>query len=272
MNATLISHVNTDIVSREELSALPAPVPVSGRHRPVAHIELVDTLSRALSDYGIQVEAEQYALRRDDAALFGVLDLSWKNGYAAFAQEGRAALGFRHANDCTMSIQIVAGLRVFVCDNLALRGDFIALRRKHTIGLSLRRELGIAVEKLANHYQALTGEIELLRQWEIGVNDAKALIHDVFVKGYMPIRFLPQVSREFFEGYAQRSGWNAWALHNAFTEVAKQMPLTTRLRATQEIGRFFGLSSNRPQLPPAAFADVASAAEQSAPNTTQEAA
>jgi hypothetical protein len=52
MNATLISHVNTDLVSREELAALPAPAPVSNRPRPVAHIELVDTLSRVLSAYG----------------------------------------------------------------------------------------------------------------------------------------------------------------------------------------------------------------------------
>ena len=50
----------------------------------------------------------------------------------ADTEDGTAALGLRTSNNKTMSIQLCAGLSVFVCDNLVFRGDLIALNRKHT--------------------------------------------------------------------------------------------------------------------------------------------
>jgi len=35
----------------------------------------------------------------------------------------------------------------------------------------------------------------------------------------------------------------AWSLHNAFTAVAKEMPITTRMPAIQELGRYFGMTN-----------------------------
>ena len=40
-----------------------------------------------------------------------------------------------------------------------------------------------------------------------------------------------------FAAFSDRS---AWSLLNSFTEVAKDMPLTTRIDSAQEIGGFFG--------------------------------
>ena len=40
---------------------------------------------------------------------------------------------------------------------------------------------------------------------------------------------------------------NAWSLHNAFTGVAKEMPLSTRLTAIQDVGKLFGMSAEAPQ-------------------------
>jgi len=74
----------------------------------------------------------------------------------------------------------------------------------------------------------------------------------VFAGGLMPLRFLPEVSQAYFEpvlpDFAPRT---AWSLHNAFTAAAKAMPISTRLPATQAIGRLFGMSSVR-ELPEAA--------------------
>jgi hypothetical protein len=143
-----------------------------------------------------------------------------------------------------MSLQICAGLSVFVCDNLVFRGDLIALNRKHTAGLNLATELNTAVGRFKQHFGSLTGEIETLKHHQLSDGGAKGIIHDVFVKGIFPLRFLPQISLMYFQpGLRAWEERTYWSLHNAFTLVAKQMPITTRLPAIQELGRVFGLSS-----------------------------
>jgi len=239
-HAKLVSHVDTDLVSRAELRALPASE-VTRTFKPVPHIELVDMLDIVLQQNQIRIEEERFALRRDGSVLFGVLQLAYGE-----TPDDRAALGLRTANNKTMSIQLCAGLSVFVCDNLAFRGDMIALRRKHTSGLNLRVELAGAVLRFQEHFGRLAGEVEILKARAVPDLQAKALIHDAFAGGLMPVRFLPDVSRAYFEpDVAEFQPRTAWSLHNAFTGVAKAMPITTRLPAIQALGKFFGMSTEQ---------------------------
>ncbi len=237
-NGQLMSHVDTDLVTRAELALVPAPV-ATATWRPIPHIELIETLEKVLRVNQIAIQQEQFALRRDGSTLFGVLQLAYND-----TPDGRAAMGIRTSNDKSMSIQICAGLSVFVCANLVFRGDFIALTRKHTSGLNLRSELATAVLRFHDHFSRLTCEIELLKNRELESREAKAMVHDVFAKNLMPLRFLPEVSHAYFEpqvpGFEPRT---AWSLHNAFTASAKSMPITTRLPATQAIGRLFGMAA-----------------------------
>src|ERR1019366_4966658 len=121
-NAQLLSHVDTDLVTREHVLQL--------NH--------------------ITIRKEQFALRRDGSTLFGVLQLAYQD-----TTDGMAALGIRTANNRTMSIQLCAGLSVFVCDNMVFRGDLIALNRKHTAGLHLRPEINHAILRFAAHFGRL---------------------------------------------------------------------------------------------------------------------
>jgi hypothetical protein len=156
-------------------------------------------------------------------------------------------MGLRTSNNKSMAINIVAGMAVLVCSNLAFRGDMIALRRKHTSGLDLNEELTHAVLRFQQHFGKLTDEIEILKGRPLSDREAKAIMHDAFVKGIMPMRLLPQVSAAYFEPeLAAFEPRTAWSLHNAFTGVAKVMPMSTRLGATQELGRLFGMSSMAP--------------------------
>jgi hypothetical protein len=237
-HGTLLSHVDTDIVTRAELMAVPAPEPTA-TFRPVPHYELIDMLDHVLTQSSIHIRDERFALRRDGAVLFGVLQLAYGE-----TGDGIAALGLRTGNNRTMSLQICAGLSVFVCDNLVFRGDLIALRRKHTSGLNLKEELMLAVIKFQEHFGRLTDEIDSLKRQNLADIEAKALIHDAFTTGLMPVRFLPDVSKQYFEPQLKEfEARNAWSLHNAFTGVAKEMPMTTRLPAIQALGKFFGMST-----------------------------
>lgn len=240
--STLIAHVDTNLVTREQLAAIPAVVGTDS-FKPVAHIELIQGLEKVLGDRDIRITREQYAIGKEGWKMFATLDLSL-NGI----QGSCASLGIRTANNRTMALQMVAGLRIFVCDNMAFNGDMIALKRRHTSGLSLVDELEVAVDKYEQHYFSLKQEVDVLRERALTDTDAKCMIHDIFARKIMPVRFLPEVSGEYFapaekQRHPEFAPRTAWSLHNAFTEVAKGMPLTTRMDAVQQVGKFFGLVS-----------------------------
>src|SRR2546425_8984128 len=107
-HAQLLSHVDTDLVTRDQLRLVPVPE-VTRTFKPIPHIELVDMLELVLQQNQIRIEEERFALRRDGSVLFGVFQLAY--GETA---DGRAALGLRTANDKTMSIQLCAGLAVLL--------------------------------------------------------------------------------------------------------------------------------------------------------------
>jgi hypothetical protein len=240
--AVLSAHKDTNLVTRETLRGLPEVIGTDS-FKPVAHIELVETFEKEFNRRDIQIIREQFSLSKDSMKMFGTFDLTL-NGVEGMA----AALGFRTANNRTMSLQGIAGMRVFVCDNMAFSGETIILRRRHTSGLNLLDEVVEALNQYETHYRRLKLEIGDLQNYTVTDAGAKILMHDIFAAQIMPVRFLPAVSDVYFNAYVndelpkyaafrERTAWN---LLNAFTEVAKEMPLTTRMDATQEIGAIFG--------------------------------
>ena len=83
----LLSHKDTDLVTRAQLMAVPAPGP-TGTWKPIPHYELVEMLDRVLAQNQIFIREEKFALRRDGSVLFGVLELAYSD-----TQDGTAALG-----------------------------------------------------------------------------------------------------------------------------------------------------------------------------------
>src|SRR5436853_3033025 len=206
-NGQLLSHIDTDLVTREQLALVETP-DATRSFKPVPHIELINTLDEVLGQNNITIRKEQFALRRDGATLFGLLQLGYQD-----TPDGMAALGLRTSNNRTMSIQICAGLSVFVCDNMVFRGDLIALNRKHTSGLHLRTEINHAILRFQDHFGSLTGEIANMNDREVSDSDAKAILHDVFVQGITPIRLLPEASNLYFQPFVDEfRPRNAWSL------------------------------------------------------------
>lgn len=228
----------THVMSRDQIAKLPTPEGTP-TWKPVPHRELIETLTGVLVEKRMEIVGEQYGVGRGGDRMFGILNLKTEMA----GGDGQAALGFRQSNDRNMSIQICAGLSVFVCDNLVFRGDLIALRRKHTIGLNLRIEIEEAVEIFATHLGTLNNEVDRLKDEAISDERAKAVIHDAFVAKAMPVKYFKAVGQNYFQPpHDEFKPRTMWSLHNAFTEAAKAMPIPTRFRATQEIGRHFGMT------------------------------
>ncbi|MGH9459934.1 MAG: DUF932 domain-containing protein [Vicinamibacteria bacterium] len=240
MSGTLI-YKNSRLVARGELPSIPTPAPTA-TWRPIAHADLADAIERELGRRDLAIRTQQYAVQRDGARLFGVMDLS-----RDLSGEFSASLGLRTSNDKSMAVEIAVGVRVLVCDNLAFSGDLIALRRKHTSGFDLAAEIERALDRYEAQLGVLNGRIEDLQNSKILDEDAKALIFDVFRERILPLRYFPRVSNDYFDpapGMTDVLPRSQWGLMNAFTRSIREMAPVPGFRATTRLGQLFGLRTN----------------------------
>lgn len=244
MSGTLIAHCGARYVTREELYTI-VPPPATDTWRPVAHAELMAFLEAELQRRKLQITREEYAVQREGALLFGILDLAWQD-----TNEFAAAIGIRTSNNKSMSLQLAVGARIMVCDNLAFLGDLIALKRRHTARLNLAVELSQALDRYQDGFHKLSGHIERLKHSPISDSDAKLMIYQVFEQGCMPVRFFPMVHSTYFMPEDERTepdlaafaDRNLWSLHNAFTHYMGLMQPGPAFQATVKLGQLFGLN------------------------------
>jgi len=227
-------------VTRQELLQIPPPPPTA-TWKPIAHADLIQAIDRQLLVRGITILEEKFAIQREGARLFGVLDLSIEGDTPEFC----AAMGIRTANDRSMALEIAVGVKVFVCDNLCFSGDLIALRRKHTARFNLNADISIAIDRYQEHLMTLRGQIAGLRERLLEDQEAKLLIFEVFAQEILPIRFFPWVTGAYFKPHPELmpdvQPRTYWGLHNAFTRAIREMAPAPAFAATTKLGRIFGL-------------------------------
>lgn len=242
-NAKLMVHAGGVRRTRAELATLHTPDPTP-TWRPVPHADLVGELIRGLEREGVAVARDEYAtMGRDDARLFGVLDLVIPH---LDTPDFRMALGIRGANDKSMSIQVVAGARVFVCDNMAFSSSGgVFLKKKHTSRLDLAGVVPPAIDTFLERAGAFREDIDRMRDFPLSDGRAKGLIFDAFTGAspVLPLRCLPVVSRLYFDDDEQLARFEArslWSLNNAMTEAVKLLRPVPRHDSGLRIGRFCG--------------------------------
>src|SRR5450759_1553874 len=156
--STLISC--TGRITRAELAKLPTP-PATETHIPIPHAAVVETLVETLSHRQIAVVGEEFAVSKDDMEMFGVLDLE-----TSF--EGcRFAIGIRNANNKRFRLACTVGLRVFVCHNLAFRGDYSPVLAKHSKDFSLEDSLSVGVDRMQRNFEPMRRQVEAWRAQQL---------------------------------------------------------------------------------------------------------
>jgi hypothetical protein len=233
MPATL-SHNRSDLVTRADLKSL-APPAATETWKPVAHYDLIEAIDRQLRVRDVEIRAEQFAVQRDGARFFGVLDLALGD-----RPDTCAAMGIRNSTDKSLSLELAVGVRVFVCDNLCFSGDLIALRRKHTVRFDLMADISKAIDRYQQHLTVLAGQVERLKHEQLSHEQAKALVYDAVTQEIIPLRLLPAVNT-LYRSYSEPP--TAWTLHNIFTTSLKQLAPAPAFAATIELGKLFGLTS-----------------------------
>lgn len=232
-----------------ELAQLPDPQALGRLHKPVPHAVLVDAIHQETARRGYTIAREQLALSKTNAALFGVLDLvpTQSGAYALDVDPRRGvAFGFRNATDQQFGIRAVAGTRVFVCDNLALSGDLIAISRKNTTRLDLGDAIALGFDKFAAHVGALEIQVARLEQTTIEDGQAKRIVYDLFAARILPIRLFDDVNRFYFTPTDQTPDTqprSLWGLHNACTRALRDLSPMRGFQASAALGKAFDLAT-----------------------------
>jgi len=234
MSATLVAHCGTTKIDREQLRGIPTPE-VTKTHQPISHWRIIDALLETLSFRHIDVRRDEYAVSPDGMKMFGVLDLAMEYRGVTFS------IGIRNANDKSMRLALTVGYRVFVCDNMAFKGDFTPLLHKHTRRLDLIDLISIGVDKIQRNFEPLQQQISDWQEQELSDDRAKLIIYDAFIAGALmvPRNLIGTVHEHYFHpAYEEFQPRTLWSLSNAFTSAFKQLKPIPQFRATAKLGEF----------------------------------
>jgi len=215
---TLMLHAGGWSAGPGELAAVPLP-PSTDSYVPVPYLRLIEEVKLQLPRFGLAVSREEYGLAREGRQMFGVL--SCRNGRPDL--DYCLAIGLRSSYDRSLSVGLVAGSRVFCCDNLAFSGE-VQTARKHTV--NVLRDLPDMVYRMLMRVAAAKDSIdrEIARMKACSVDDRTAhhLMMAAMRRRAIRAARLPQVLNAWLtpshEEFRPRT---AWSLLNAFTEVQK---------------------------------------------------
>lgn len=230
----LIVHAGAQRVGRQDLLALPTPE-ATETHHPIAHAKLVETILESLAFRQLEVVRDEYAVTSDGMRLFGFLEVNIEHNGV------RLAFALRNSHDKSFSLGIVAGYRVFVCDNLAFSGEFSALARKHTKNVELVEVVGVGVDRVQRHFQKVQVQIDAWRGFELADAQAKAVIYDAFIIGNLdaPKKLAKDVHSNYFDPqHDEFRDRNFWSLSNAFTSAFKTLEPVRQMEATAALPKF----------------------------------
>ena len=236
----MLLHCGAELADRRTVYDVPTPAGTDTWY-PLAHAGLIHEVETQLTSAGFTLTGEHHALSHDGARYFGLFEV---NTPGRPDRDYGWVVGIRNSHDKTYPAGLVAGSKVFVCDNLAFCGE-VRISRKHTrfAARDLRHLTSRAVGQLGDRFHRIDDRIAAYRGRR--VNDPQA--HDLVIKAtdcgaLMPSQ-IPAVLQEWrapeHDDFRPR---NAWSLFNACTEVFKGLNPNVMVNRSQALhGLFDGL-------------------------------
>ncbi len=149
----LILHCGADVVSREEVYNVQTP-PNTDTWFPMSHSHLLEEVELALWNSGYQISSRTLALSHENARMFGLIEV-----HKSYTEHDDYTwlIGVRNSHDKSIPAGVVAGSRIFVCDNLSWSAGIVKIQRKHSryAQRDLRPLLEGAVKELDQHLNLL---------------------------------------------------------------------------------------------------------------------
>jgi hypothetical protein len=234
---SLILHKGAERIGRQDLLALPTP-DQTDTHKPIAHSRIVQGIIEALAYRKIEVVRDEYGISEDGMRMFGFLELNIDRGGL------RLGIACRNANDKAFALGLVAGYRTFICDNLAFRGDFMAVTRRHSKALEteLQDILALGVVRVQRQFEPMLAQVDTWKNHQLPDIQAKALIYDAFVREEIdaPKHLMRDVDRLYFEPeHEEFKPRTLYSMQNAFTGAFQKLDPIPMYRATTSAGEYF---------------------------------
>ena len=222
--------------TKADLASVAVPEPTASYH-PVPYSRFVEEMELHVPRFGLTVQSRQFALAREGNQMFGVLTCT--NGQNA--GDYALAIGLRNSYDRSLSVGLVAGTRVFCCDNLAFSGE-VLMRRKHTVNVF--RDLPDLIYRMLSQVQVMKartdGEISGMKLLPITEERAHHLMVRAIRAGVTPASRLPKVIEAWDEPrHEEFRPRTAWSLFNAFTEVQKESCPRVQLEGSLRLSSLF---------------------------------
>jgi len=222
--------------TKADLAAVPVPDPTDSYH-PVPFTRFVEEAELHVPRFGLTIQSQQFALAREGNQMFGVLTCT--NGHNA--GDYALAIGLRNSYDRSLSVGLVAGTRVFCCDNLAFSGE-VTMARRHTANVF--RDLPDLIYRMLSLVTVLKArtdqEIDMMKALPMAPERAHHVMVLAVRSGITPASRLPKILEAWYEPKHQSfEPRTAWSLFNAFTEVLKAGPPRQQMEGSLRLTSLF---------------------------------
>ena len=232
-------------ISREQLAMLPTPAPLGRFHKPYAFGQYMDDIEHALDSHDIAIVGQEYAVQKDNARMFGVLEIAPKalDGELITADDWKLLMGVRGAHDQSIPRGLSLGSSVFVCSNLMFDGQLGTFSTKQTLQIASRLPglIRSAVDRIPEvagrmqHRYTTYKEFQLKPRW----GDAFLVeLHRLNALSSAQLgRAIGEWDKPCHEEHAQYNEpgqRSAWQLMNACTEALKPTGDNVNMHTVQQ--------------------------------------
>jgi len=218
---TMLLHQGGQECSLEDLQTIPMPVETRS-YKPVSHYDLTLNIARVAGELlsGFSLHKSVFGTAKEGAQLFGIHTFNNSN------TELGLSIAFRNSYDKSLAISLATGSQVFICDNLALHGEIIRIR-KHTTNVMADLEMMIitGVLRARSNFSSVVDDAHRMQGIDISTDGAYRALGHLFGHQVLSPRQMPVALKEWqkpsHEAFEPRT---LWSLYNAVTEALKSSP------------------------------------------------
>lgn len=217
----MMIHCGGEGVEREALDLIPLPE-ATNSYMPVSHYDLTGRIKAisevVLKDYALI--GESYAIARAGNQMFALLKFGTED------TETGLSVAFRNSYDRSMSIGLAIGASVFICDNLALHGDLVVMK-KHTknVWLDLEGQVITTLYKSIERYNQVLLDRDAMKDRRITNDQGFQFLGLAYGHGILSPRQMPVAKEKWTNPqYEEFQDRNYWSLYNACTDALKSSP------------------------------------------------
>lgn len=211
-------------VTIDELMAVPLPERDGRVWKGIQHGQLAKTILSTADKMGLNVLEHSWLLSKTSTAMWGEIVVEPPVGL----KDASLAIGVRHGNMSEFSLSFAVGAKVTVCSNGMFIGSFKA-RKRHSHSLDMEDFVDTSLSRWQEETITVPQYIESWKNVDLTTPEVSEILFTSEEKEVIPLRYLPKVLEQWkYPPHAEFRDRNAWSLYNAYTEVAKQMPISTQ--------------------------------------------